>query len=206
MNKLLSRLEKLRAMDDSQAELAIDIIKSDGGNFYSLDMVFLAALNRSRSNISGFIQLLEAQNYFAAAPFVRMQLDSVLRLYALRLVDNPNELAQQILKGSTLNKTKDRGNNKMSDAYLRECVAKFEPWVTTVYEAGSGFIHLSEKHILSLFTKVDEDGAVEICISGNQPHITDAQREEAVAAMAHVTFLLIGLCKDWLAQKARTSQ
>jgi hypothetical protein len=202
MQTLNTRIEMLRSLDEAQTKLAIDILKADNRKFYSLDMVFLAALNRSRSNIAAFLLLLEADNYFGAAPFVRMQLDSVLRLYALRLVDKPDELARQILKGEPLNKTKDRANNKMSDAYLRGCVARFEPWITKVYESGSGFIHLSDKHIFSLFTKVEDEGIFEMSISGKQPHITTGQKEEAVAAFSHITSLIVSLCKDWLNQKS----
>lgn len=202
MRTLAERIQLLCEIDKSQVDLAMAIMKADAGNFYSLDMLFLAALNRSRSNIAAFLQLIEAQNYLGAAPFIRMQLDSVLRLYALRLVDAPHDLAHEILKGASLNKVKDRTGNKMSDAYLRKQVAELEPWITKVYESGSGFIHLSEKHIFSLFSDVGGEGEFQMAIGPKQLHITVGQREEAVAAMAHITSIVVGLCKQWLIQKS----
>jgi len=43
---------------------------------------------------------------------------------------------------------KDMHGNKMTDAYLLSTFKHENPWIDGVYSSGSGFIHLSEKHIL----------------------------------------------------------
>ncbi|HLP97951.1 MAG TPA: hypothetical protein VK149_05865 [Sideroxyarcus sp.] len=203
MKTLQNYIEDLRGLDRSQIDLAMTIVKANEGKFYSLDFLFLAALNRSRSSVDAFTHLIERENYFGAAPFIRMQLDSVLRLHALRLADDPNSLSHDILKGEPLDKKKDRAGERMTDAYLRKVVAKNHPWINRVYESGSGFIHLSEKHIFSLFSEVGDAGKIQITIAPIQKHIPEKSRIEAVAAMSHLTQLVIELCNDWAEEKLR---
>ena len=196
-----ARIANLKELDELQVQLSKAIMEANGGAFYTLDFLFLAALNRSRSNISAFLTLLKAENYLGATPFVRMQLDSVLRIYALRLVEDPGDLAQKIFKGEALNKQKDRTGAKLSDAYLCEQVEQHEPWISKVYKSGSGFIHLSEKHIFTLLSGSGDSGKFQLTLGARQPHISDEHKAEAVAAMAHISKLLFDLCEDWLNQK-----
>ncbi len=191
------RIQNLKELDELQIELIQAILAANGGIFYSLDLVFLAALNRSRSNINAFISLLKLENYIGALPFVRMQLDSVLRIYALWLVDAPQELAEKILNGERLNTLKDRTGRNMTDKRLCEAVAQHEPWVSKVYNSGSGFIHLSNTHIASLFLNKSQ-----LSFGARQPHVAMKHGEEAVAAMEHVSKLLFELSKDWLNRKS----
>lgn len=133
MQEFAEKVQHLYEIDQEVVALAMAIMMADSGKFYSRDFLVLAALNRSRLNIHGFENLIELGNYFAAIPFVRMQLDSVFRLFATTLVHNPNELAEKILDGESLSKLKDRSGTKMRDAYLLSEFAKKEPWVKSVY-------------------------------------------------------------------------
>ena len=201
MQQFSEEMLRLNEVDQKVVGLAMAIMKADSGKFYSLDFLVLAALNRSKLNIHGFRNLIELGNYFAATPFVRMQLDSALRLFATTLVRNPNELAQKILDGESISKLKDRSGSKMRDAYLLSEFAKTEPWVTKVYESGSGFIHLSNKHIIGLFSGSGESGEVQIAIGSTQDSIPEPFRIEAVAAITHITQLILNLCNRWLNEK-----
>jgi hypothetical protein len=204
MPTFAEKMQYLDEVDRAAMDLAKAIMKADSGELYSLDLLALAALNRSRSNIHGFKNLIGLGNYFAAIPFVRLQLDSVLRLFSTTLVDNPDELAQKILKGESISKIKDRSGTKMRDAYLLGEFAKLEPWVTTVYDSGSGFIHLSNKHIIGLFSGSGEDGVFQIAIGPTQDNIPEELRVEAVAAVTHITQLILTLCRRWLHKKTAT--
>lgn len=202
MSQFSERMERLKEADQEVVELAMAIMKADSGRFYSLDLLVFAALNRSRVNVHGFRNLMELGNYFAATPFVRMQLDSALRLFATTLVNNPNDLAKKILDGESIRKLKDRSESKMNDAYLLSKFAETEPWVTKVYESGSGFIHLSNKHIFGLFSGSGESGVFQIAIGPTQENIPEEFRVEAVAAITHITKLIIDLCNRWLNEKS----
>lgn len=202
MQQFAERIERLKKIDQEVVELAMAIMKADAGRFYNLDFLILAALNRSRVNIHGFKNLIELNNYFAAIPFVRMQLDSALRLFATTLVDNPSELAKKILDGESIRKIKDRSGSKMTDAYLLGLFSKTEPWVEKVYDSGSGFIHLSNKHIFGLFSESGDNGVFQVAIGPTQSNIPDGFRIEAVAAITHITKLIINLCTRWLDEKS----
>jgi len=204
MQEFAEKVQHLYEIDQEVVALAVAIMKADSGKFYSLDLLVLAALNRSRLNIHGFKNLIELGNYFAAIPFVRMQLDSALRLFATTLVHNPNELAKKILDGESLSKLKDRSGTKMRDAYLLSEFATKEPWVKSVYESGSGFIHLSNKHILGLFSGSGDGGVFQIAIGPTQNNIPEDFRVEAVEAMTHITQLILSLCNRWLNEKSTT--
>lgn len=203
MKSLKEHIDHLRAIDEEQLNLAMAIIRADDGKFYNLDFLFLAAINRSKSNVSAFIRLIESENYFAAVPFIRMQIDSVLRLYSTYLVKDPQDHARKILNGIPVSKIADRNGTKMRDAYLIEIVAKTDPWIKTVYNSGSGFIHLSEKHIFGLFADRTGEDTFNISIGPGQPHIPDSFRIEAVAAISHTTSLIMSLCKNWLDEKLK---
>lgn len=202
MSQFDERIEHLKEVDREVIELAMAIMKADAGKFYTLDFLVLAALNRSRANIHGFKSLIESGNYFAAVPFVRMQLDSVLRLFATTLVNNPSELAQKILEGESLRKIKDRSGAKMTDAYLLSLFSKKEPWVENLYDSGSGFIHLSNKHILGLLSKSGDNGVFQVAIGPTTENIPEKFRIEAIAAITHVTQLIINICTQWLNEKS----
>ena len=202
MQQFAEKMELLKEADQAVVELAMAIMKADAGKFYSFDFLILAALNRSRVNIHGFRNLIELGNYFAATPFVRMQLDSVLRLFATTLVNDPHGLAKKILDGESIRKIKDRSGEKMTDAYLLSAFAKTEPWVTKVYDSGSGFIHLSNKHIFGIFSGAGENGIFQIAIGPTQDNIPEEFRIEAIAAITHITMLIINLCNGWLNEKS----
>jgi hypothetical protein len=191
----------LRELNKTQFDLAKEILLADKGNFYSVDFLTLAAINRSISNSEAFISLIEAENYLAAIPFIRMQLDSVLRLFALKLVDKPQEFAQKILDGHEVRKLKCRNGNKMFDSYLCDQLSKYDPWVKNVYESCSGFVHLSNKHMFTIFGDRQPDDTFEIRLGAKHSHVTEKLKVEALDAYSHCLKLLIDMCKDWLDKK-----
>ena len=152
MEELAKYLDKLEDTKDMHIHKAMKVLKAYDGTFYSLDHLFLAAINRSRSQVGAFIDLIISGNYLAAAPMIRMQVDSILRLSASRLVDNPHDFALKVLAGEPIRKMKDRSGKKMMDAYLLDKFKHENPWIEGVYRAGSGFIHLSEKHMFGVLT------------------------------------------------------
>jgi len=194
MEKLAKYLDKLEATKDTHIYKAMDMLKAYDGAFYPLDHLFLAAINRSRSQVGAFIDLIKSGNYLAAVPMIRMQADSILRLSASRLVDNPHDFAQRVLAGEPVRKMKDRNGNKMIDAYLLDTFKHENPWIEGVYTAGSGFIHLSEKHMYGVLTGTNEDGTFNIRISETQEFIPELNRIEAVEAFYQSVVGLFELC------------
>lgn len=198
LKEYLSKLERTEAIHIHKAQ---ELLEAYGRKFYPLDLLFLAAINRSRSYTGAFLELMKKENYLAAVPMIRQQVDSILRLSASRLVKNPHEFAQRVLAGEAIRKIKDMHGNKMTDAYLLTTFKHENPWIEGVYSAGSGFIHLSEKHIFGILTDINDDGVFNICISETQSFVPEGNRIEAVEAFYQSVMSIFELCDSWIFTK-----
>ena len=128
--------------------------------------VFAAIVDRTLSNIHGFLKLCEEKNFLCAASILRQQIDTAMRANAFSLVTDRNELAEKIFSGVRFSKIVDADGKKMQDFYLRGRLAEKYPWIEQVYEETSGTVHFSEKHILSAISDVNKTGEMEFLISG----------------------------------------
>ncbi len=128
-----------------------------------------------------------------ANSIIRLQLDTILRFFAVHLVDAPHDLATRIVEGESLRDVKDRKNNKMTDRYLCDTFSETEkmPWVKTVYERSSGYIHLSNKHILTLFTGTEEENGNKsfglFCGDSGNTTIPEEFKLETIECMEHIS-------------------
>lgn len=92
----------------------------------------------------------------------------------------------------------------MTDQYLVECLTKENPWVKSVYEATSGYIHLSKAHIYNTHSPTSESNTFEVAIGKHDEFITDDIRIEACLAMREITEKLIWHLNGWLQTKDHT--
>jgi len=194
-------LDKLQARSVEIGELGARIMTACGGNCYPLDMLFLAALNRTYAQISGFVAMLKARNFICAAPLVRLQLDTALRLFAGTLVDDPHDFTIQVLQGTQVRQLRSRDGEKMVDAYLVKKLAELYPWVSDVYSHTSGYIHLSEKHFFSSVGALDGENEVTFKISAEDSNVTEADYEEAMGAFSAAIDIVRQLAVDWVFAK-----
>jgi hypothetical protein len=118
---------------------------------------------RTLAMSSGFRLMVEQKNSLCALPMVRMQLDSVLRLYAGFWVEDHREFCSNVLSGVQIDRMKDREGNLMRDKALVDKLATKNPWITNVYKVTSGYVHFSNRHIMEVFKKGD-DGTAQIAI------------------------------------------
>jgi len=199
LNKSLDdQLKDLERSQGTHFQVCGRVLKADGGAMFPVDFIALAVLHRSLALLRGFCHAIRDQNFICAVPLVRMQLDNLLRFYALSLVDNPHTLALKILGGDPLRKFPDRTGRKMTDSYLVEKLSEYLPWVKRLYKETSGYIHLSEKHIFNTIVSVDHVGrTVEHGVTGYDIGVPDSLRLEAVAAMREITKQLLGFVETW---------
>ncbi len=122
---------------------AVGMAKDD---LHPIDHIIAAALKRSQAFTQAFLSLVDQGNEFAAMPFIRMQLDNVLRISAFRLVKDPYALAWFILEGNKLDKFDKKIN--LSDFGLRRNLDPKYEYINELYEEHSGFVHLSQHHLV----------------------------------------------------------
>ena len=151
LEKYLVKLE-----DEGKKLISIgkQLLKLTGMTEFSLFCT--AILNRTINLNRGFITLIKDSNYIAAAPLVRLNLDSLLRLFASTQSEFDYEtFAQKVRKGDKISNIMDKAKKKkLNDFELVKRLKKIKGlrWIDDVYEAGSGFVHLSINHVKSSYS------------------------------------------------------
>lgn len=168
-----NRMSRIELAEGEILKRASKIMRS-GGNVYVADLFVLGASKRLIAVSSGFRSLMSVRNFTCAAALLRMQIDTVARLNAFRLVDNPNELCDAVISGKRFDKQKDRHGRFLKDSYLIQSLDAEFPWVSSVYKETSGFIHLSERHVFAtMFNADDQTRSISIQISAEDPERPD---------------------------------
>lgn len=176
-----------------------------GGQTFHFDFYLNGTYSRSLSLIEGFIALLDSKNYMAASHLVRPYLDNFLRLFAAHLVKNPNDFANEVMKGKKVEEFFDKGNQKkaLKDWYLREKASESYPWINEVYKQTSGYIHFSSKHIFNPISKVDTENSTigTYLTKYDSETVTDLNRIEAVLVMIEISNCILEYAYGWARTK-----
>jgi hypothetical protein len=203
-NILARGLSELRRADDNLLVMAKKM--ADNQNIFPLDILANAVLNRSLALINGFITLAESDNYLAAVHLIRIHLDSFLRFGAAWQVDKPHEFALQVLDGEPVRKIKDRLGNRMTDQYLVSIFSVSYPWIKSVYDTTSGYIHLSERHIYAS-TKIEaEQMLMHFSISRKDKFLSLDLKIDAINGMLAITNCIIEYIHGWTWTKSNPDQ
>lgn len=195
---IIQLLEDLEKLNDAHLEQGKAIMKAFGGAVYAFDLLSFAVLNRSMSLTSGFITLMRKDNFVAAAPLIRIQLDNFLRYVAGWLVSDPHGFAVKILSGKHIKNIKTKEGKRMTDRFLVDEFSKEFKWIKSVYKNTSGYIHLSDKHMLINITELDsKQRTITSKISDKDDHIPEKFKVEAVVAFTEITKLVLYRTNSW---------
>lgn len=182
--------------------------------FYSFDFFLITALNRTVNLNKAFIELIKGNNFIAGAPLVRINLDTLLRLYAGRVSNlDMNEFARKVIfekrKINNLKSTErnEKGKLKeMSDNFLKKSISQINgyEWVEKVYDAGNSFIHLDSKLFFSS-TQVNDkkDKTINLTIGYHDSYVEQSEKTGATFWMQKITEGIIGQAMLWIAEKAK---
>lgn len=162
---LEQRVATIGGLNKPHLALLRRMLQADGGKLFALDMLASAAIKRSMSLCAGFASLTRQHNYQCAASLLRLQLDSCLRFFAAFIVKDPHAFAQAVLHGEAIRKMKDCDGALMTDKHLVETLGKEHNWIPRVYEATSGFIHLSDRHIFTVLRPTTKERSLSMCVS-----------------------------------------
>lgn len=157
-----------------------------GTPMYTADLVMFGILDRQIGLIESMPAIFESKNVHALAPLLRIQLDSLLRLHAFRIVKNTDELAKHIIEGKSLRKFKDHGGNKLFDRHLVNTLKPELPWVETMYDTLSGWVHFSESHIFSAITEGEEDRTITVGVGSFREDTPEELFPEAEEALIEI--------------------
>lgn len=195
-------LDKLDEQKQIHIEVMHKVLQADNSSIFPLDLMSISIAKRSMSIIKGFVEMIRQENFICAIPLLRMQLDNSLRFYAAFLVEHPHKLATEFIDGKHIRNLKDKDTNqKLTDRYLVEKLAKHYPWIIKVYETSSGYIHLSDIHLFNTLGKEVNNRGVNFVISDKDTHITERERFEATYTMFNLTTIVLWLLNSWTITK-----
>lgn len=201
-----NRIISLRNSYNTHLDVLHKILEADEGRMFGVDQIVTGVINRSLSLIDGFTTMVEKQNVLCANALLRLQVDSIIRFYACWLVDDPHSLLVPLLEGKPLYKIKSKDGKSLSDKYLRTEATKMYPWINSVYEKTSGFIHLSMPHIMAPFTGSDYSSrsfVVSVGELGTGRPWREEEMIESVEAFTEATNCILHLAYSWLVTKRK---
>ena len=153
--------------------------------------------------------LFKEQNLLAFSAIVRLQLDTLLRLFAICICKNKQELAQKMALSETeLRKLtwelEDGKKHILTDKFLCEKLEEVEKidWIRKVYRLTSGFIHPSSNHFFASVTKKEEKENGELYMElridsfGQMPQ-NQQYYFDAISCFNHITFLICKYLIYW---------
>ena len=200
---VLKKLEEFPAQRESLVRAGQDFICDINGMVFPADAMFMAALDRGVEQSESFILLVNAGHYGAATSILRMQIDTVLRLYGLLLSKNAHETASKVISGEHLRRLKDAKGKPMSDRCLVECLSKNNPDIKRVYEYCSGYIHFSNTHFSSFLGKsISEDGIRTFYIGSGDERISEEGWLQLVSAFANITVSIVSALDTWRSKRS----
>ncbi|MBA7716516.1 hypothetical protein ES703_125589 [subsurface metagenome] len=174
------------------------------GNIYVTDLVMIGVLKRSLDILDGCVSLVERWNFSAAAPLLRLQLDSLLRLVYLATLKDADAVSMEIIKGHSFRNMKDREGKKLTDARLRDYARPLYPWIDKVYKQTSKLIHFSDKHyFLSVNSLNKQSRTVEHFIGEGVTNWPESEINSFLDAMGCTTDALLKVVIGWTISKQR---
>lgn len=174
----------------------------------TFDFLLIAALNRTVNISKAYTTLIRDNNFIAAAPLVRINIDTLLRLYASIISEfDRNTFASKVMGGEIIKKMKLNGTGiKLDDRTLYLELSKIEgmEWVTDIYKAGSSFVHLEKSHIFSsLKIADDKERIVNMTIGFHDAFIPESEKFGSAVWMNKIIDSIIHHAQIWMYEKAQ---
>ena len=157
-------------------KLGKEIENANNQDRYVIDSLAFAVINRAIPFTDAYVTLAYANNYIAAIPFIRMQLDNALRFSAIMEVENSNDFFFYFMDGKPFNRYKSHTGQNLSDNYLAKKLDAISPGVLRLYKETCDYIHLSKQHVHA--SKYFDKGEVKLAVM-NVDHPIEAFSLEA---------------------------
>lgn len=191
------RLDELRRQHLDIAALTISV--ADGA-LYLPDLVVMAMVQRSYGVVDALIDAVDSYNVHAAAPMLRLQLDTLFRAHYIAIQADTDELTMRLLAGEEFRKIKDSEGKNLNDGRLKDLAAAAHPWAPVVYDKTSGWVHFSLSHMVAT---VQISGESEFSMGVPlRPHvIPESLWHEILEATIQATEQLFVYVRGWAARK-----
>jgi hypothetical protein len=194
-------------------DLARRFLEVAEGRMYAIDVLLIGAMSRSYSLVDGFLNAFDTWNPIVAAPVIRMQIDTLVRIAYMASAPSADRVASYVIGGGEFRQLKNSENKPLTDQRLLEHAEETHPWLRGVYEATSGWVHFSPAHVYAASQVTDRseesDPEPDWWLSGAVPirpeQIPLAALQELLGAMIKATEELFGYVEIWEARKGLPS-
>lgn len=161
--------------------------------FISYDTLFInAVIVRAYQLNKGFISLVSTGNYLCACPLVRIQLETVLSLWASLIADG--NYTERMLFGKSVDKSKHNGNY-LSNSYLIRTLCEFinKPTLKELWDKGNNYLHPSYSSISKTIHRENN----QIILENLECSLSKSELEQLKNEMLEINLAYIPILKEY---------
>ena len=161
--------------------------------FISYDTLFInAVIVRAYQLNKGFISLVSTGNYLCACPLVRIQLETVLSLWASLIADN--NYTERMLLGKSVDKSKHNGNY-LSNSYLIRTLCEFinKPSLKELWDKGNNYLHPSYSSISKTIHRENN----QIILENLECNLNKSELEQLKNEMLEINLAYIPILREY---------
>ena len=195
---------KIRGRERDHVRLLATVLNADDGKVFANDLIAVGVAHRSLELTKAFLSMLRSGNLLCAGALLRMQVDNILRLHAASLFTSGNAVLNAFLKEQPLSRLRAPDGAKLTDQELVRRVSKAYPWVPSVYDKTSGFIHFSLPAVLGPLHSINDSGRFAFHLGWRRRRRwRPSERLEAAEAFDAATRAVLDMIYAWGYTKAR---
>lgn len=174
-------------------------------NVHTFDMFLIAILNRTINLNKAFSSLVRDKNFIAAAPLVRINIDSLMRMYAARISEyDLHTFTLKVMGGEHVRNMKTNSGQKLTDKYLIDELSKIDglSWIKDIYEASNSYIHFADSGIFAAQTMVNkEEQTIGLSIGFHDAFIKDDYKLATIFLMDKIIDQIVLQAQIWVHEK-----
>ncbi|MFI5040776.1 MAG: hypothetical protein ACHQNA_02830 [Acidimicrobiales bacterium] len=202
MREQRAYLDRLRR---HHLDLVARFLGASEGDLYTIDLFLSGVATRSFRVVDGFLAVLDDWNIVSAAPLLRLQLDNLTRVSYVVHAPRADEVVDELLlRNVEFRRMRAPDGERLLDWKLVQLATDFHPWLPPVYEATSGWVHLSPL-LARMGWHTESTDLGEHVLAGRFPltpeDIPVSALEELLGAMTKATEELFGYFEVWEARK-----
>lgn len=191
------RFDELRI---AHLDVAYRTIQIAEGQVFMPDLVVMAMVQRSYGIADALIDAVDTYNMHAAAPLLRLELDTLFRAHYVASCADLDDLTGRLLRGDQFRKMKDSQGKHLTDARLQELAKEQHEWALSVYRQTSGWVHFSVSHMAAT-TQVGDDRSFFMGVPLRPEVLPESLWHEVYGAAIRATEEFFDYVRGWASRK-----
>jgi len=192
-----TRLDNLRML---HLDVGRKVVEVADGHVFMPDLIVMAMLQRSYGVVDALIDAVDSYNMHAAAPLLRLQLDTLFRASYLAACPDADDLARRLLAGEEFQGMTDSAGKKLTDARLQRLARANHEWAIAVYRQTSGWVHFSVSHMRAT-TQVGAENDFFMGIPLRPTVLPESLWLEVYGAASQATEEIVDYALEWASRK-----